>query len=402
MNERPSPLRSHLPPDHWQKITTLDAHTAGEPLRSAAATSSPVSSRQCRRAALIYEDKSLAVHSLPLIHQKIFHGIPLGEFYSEMKDEFLVCATETKSKEDLDRFAVRLVPTLLARSGLGLVRMLIVGIAEAPALALQAYGVLRQRRMTCLPSASHQLLGCTFVDQPVVVDGNCITAQGSGAALTFALALVALPLYLLLRGLKEPYALNTLVVTFGLALLLQNLMLVMFSADYRLIRPDFPVFAIPGANFFISASQIILVVLSLLATGVVHVVLHYSFLGKALRATIQDAEAAQIAGINVNRMALIGFAMGGMLIGLAGPLYGENMYLYPTAGTGATLIAIILTIFAGVGRIRTLLLGGWLLGLVESGTVLVIGSKWRELVAAAVLLTLLVFRPKGIAARNQE
>jgi branched-chain amino acid transport system permease protein len=217
-----------------------------------------------------------------------------------------------------------------------------------------------------------------------------------------ALALVALPLYLLLRGLKEPYALNTLVVTFGLALLLQNLMLVMFSADYRLIRPEFSVFIIPGANLSISVSQIILVVLSLLATGVVHVVLHYSFLGKALRATIQDAEAAQIAGINVNRMALIAFAMGGMLIGLAGPLYGQNMYLYPTAGTGATLIAIIITIFAGVGRIRTLLLGGWLLGLVESGTVLVIGSKWRELVAAAVLLTLLVFRPKGIAARNQE
>ena len=134
-----------------------------------------------------------------------------------------------------------------------------------------------------------------------------------------ALALVALPLYLLLRGLKEPYALNTLVVTFGLALLLQNLMLVMFFADYRLIRPDSPVFTLPGANFFISASQILLVVLSLLATGVVHLVLHYSFLGKALRATIQDAEAAQIAGINVNRMALIAFAMGGMLIGLAGP-----------------------------------------------------------------------------------
>ncbi|WP_053160130.1 DJ-1 family glyoxalase III [Pseudomonas protegens] len=67
---------------------------------------------------------------------------------------------------------------------------LFAGIAEAPALALQAYGVLRQRRMTCLPSASHHLLGCTFVDQPVVVDGNCITAQSSAAALAFALALV--------------------------------------------------------------------------------------------------------------------------------------------------------------------------------------------------------------------
>ena len=216
------------------------------------------------------------------------------------------------------------------------------------------------------------------------------------------LAVVALPLYLLLRGVREPYALNTLVVTFGLALLLQNLMLVLFSADYRLIRPEFPVFTMPGTDFFLSLNQVILIVLSLLAVGSVHLVLHYSFLGKALRATIQDAEAAQIAGININRMALIAFGMGGMLIGLAGPLYGQNMYLYPTAGTGATLIAIIITIFAGVGRIRTLLLGGWLLGLVESGTVLVAGSQWRELVAAVLLLTLLIFRPQGIAAPNQE
>jgi len=67
---------------------------------------------------------------------------------------------------------------------------LFAAIAEAPALALQTFGVLRQRRMTCLPSVSHHLSGCHFIDQPVVVDGNCITAQGSGAALEFALTLV--------------------------------------------------------------------------------------------------------------------------------------------------------------------------------------------------------------------
>ena len=216
-----------------------------------------------------------------------------------------------------------------------------------------------------------------------------------------AMALAALLLCLLLRGLKEPYALNTLVVTFGLALLLQNLMLVLFSADYRLIRPELANFTFLGTDFPISSNQISLVLLSLLATGAVHVLMHHTFLGKALRATIQDSEVAQVAGINVKRMAFFAFGLGGMLIGLAGPLYGENMYLYPTAGTGATLIAIILTIFAGVGRIRTLLLGGWLLGLAESATILTLGSRWRELVAAAVLLVLLALRPEGISARQQ-
>ncbi|HEY1028513.1 MAG TPA: DJ-1 family glyoxalase III [Pseudomonas sp.] len=67
---------------------------------------------------------------------------------------------------------------------------LFAAICAAPAVALQQYGVLRQRRMTCYPSFSDRLSGCSFVDEPVVVDGNCITSQGPGTALAFALTLV--------------------------------------------------------------------------------------------------------------------------------------------------------------------------------------------------------------------
>jgi len=63
-------------------------------------------------------------------------------------------------------------------------------ICAAPALALQDYGVLRQRRMTCYPALSDRLSGCSFVDAPVVVDGNCITSQGPATAIAFSLALV--------------------------------------------------------------------------------------------------------------------------------------------------------------------------------------------------------------------
>ena len=67
---------------------------------------------------------------------------------------------------------------------------LFAAICAASAVALQQYGVLRQRRMTCYPAFSDRLSGCVFVDQPVVVDGNCITSQGPGTALAFALTLV--------------------------------------------------------------------------------------------------------------------------------------------------------------------------------------------------------------------
>jgi branched-subunit amino acid ABC-type transport system permease component len=74
------------------------------------------------------------------------------------------------------------------------------------------------------------------------------------------------------------------------------------------------------------------------------------------------------------------------------------MYLYPAGGMEATLIAIIITIAAGVGQIRSLLLGGWLLGLAESLAVLYIGTSWRELISATLLILILVWRPEGLAA----
>ncbi|HBZ94680.1 DJ-1 family glyoxalase III [Pseudomonas sp. UBA7530] len=80
---------------------------------------------------------------------------------------------------------------------------LFAALCAAPAVALQNYGVLRQRRMTCYPAFSDRLSGCTFVDEAVVVDGNCITSQGPGTALAFALTLVE---HLVGRGTRSEVA----------------------------------------------------------------------------------------------------------------------------------------------------------------------------------------------------
>jgi branched-chain amino acid transport system permease protein len=214
--------------------------------------------------------------------------------------------------------------------------------------------------------------------------------------------LAALGLERLLRRVQEPFAMNTLVVTFGVALLLEQLLLFCCSADYRLIQPDKPQWLeVPALHLTITDAQVALLVLSLLATLLVHLLLRHTFVGKALRATIQNREAARLAGIHVGRMQALAFALGGLLIGLAGPLYGQTLYLYPAGGFEATLIAITLTIFAGVGHIRTLLVGGWLLGLAESGAALMLGASWRELVSAGLLLLLLVIKPQGLQNRTE-
>ena len=182
---------------------------------------------------------------------------------------------------------------------------------------------------------------------------------------TLPLCILCLPvatlgLQWLLRRLPAPFELNSLVVTFGLAIILQNLFLAIFSADFRLIMlPAAIVLNLPSWSILITANQALLFGFSLLATGAVYLFLHRTFLGKALRATIQNREGAALAGIKVEQMQLIAFAVGGGLIGLAGPLFAVNMYLYPAGGMEATLIAIIITIAAGVGRIRSLL---WAVG----------------------------------------
>ncbi|WP_449243967.1 branched-chain amino acid ABC transporter permease [Desulfobacca acetoxidans] len=211
----------------------------------------------------------------------------------------------------------------------------------------------------------------------------------------------ALGLQWLLRRLPQPFEMNSLVVTFGLAIILQNLFLAFFSADFRLIMLEQSIILdLPGWSVLITANQVLLFFCSLGAVAVIHLFLHRTFLGKALRATIQDREGAALAGIRVGQMQVIAFAVGGGLIGLAGPLFATNMYLYPAGGMEATLIAIIITIAAGVGRTRSLLLSGWLLGLAESLATLLAGASWREMISAAVLILILLLRPQGLFAKK--
>ena len=178
-------------------------------------------------------------------------------------------------------------------------------------------------------------------------------------------------------------------------------MLFCFSGDYRLIR--IPMlnqgFNIPGV--YISYGQLTLFFLSLIILGILYVLMYRTYLGKALRATIQDKDAAALAGINVAAMGTLAFCIGAVLIGLAGPLYGCIHYLYPSTGQEATLVAITITIFAGVGRLGSIILAGWILGLAESFTVVLCGASWREMVSAVLLLTLLAFRPHGILGKGE-
>ena len=225
--------------------------------------------------------------------------------------------------------------------------------------------------------------------------------------LTFPVAIMVmlatcLALQRLFAKLNEPLEINSIVLSFGITIILQNSMLFIFSGDYRLIRVPFLNQGYHFSGIYLSYGQLTLLSLSILIIGLLYLIMRQTYMGKALRATIQDKESAALSGINVKAMGILAFCIGAVLIGLAGPLYGCIHYLYPSTGYNVTLVAITITIFAGVGRMHGIILAGWLLGLAESLAVIHLGTSWREMVSAVMLLSILALRPYGILGDKEQ
>jgi len=222
-----------------------------------------------------------------------------------------------------------------------------------------------------------------------------------------ALAAAALvPVGLLWRALlhrvREPVELNSLALTFGLALLLQTAMRATWSADYRLIAsgtgadPGPLVLGIGGPRAAAAAVGLVTIVaLQLLLT--------HTRLGAALRATSRDPETAALLGVDIDRVGVASFAAAAAIAGAGGVLFATFHYLHPGAGLELTLLAITLAILGSAVRrgapLGGLLAAGLAVGLAESLTLAWAGPQWRELVVAGLLLGVLVAR--GPAAERR-
>ncbi len=215
----------------------------------------------------------------------------------------------------------------------------------------------------------------------------------SGAAL--------LPLALLWRELlhrvPEPKELNSLVLTFGLSLLLQNAMLALWRGEYRLITSESLTASVRIGGVSLNQGRVIVAGVALAAVGGLWLGFTRTRWGRAVRATSLDPEAAALLGINVDQATRTTFLLALALAGGVGVLFATFHYLHPAAGAELTLLAIVLTIWAGVGRLPSVLIAGILVGVVESLTVAWTGPSWRELVIALLLLGTLLVRPAGLA-----
>lgn len=120
-------------------------------------------------------------------------------------------------------------------------------------------------------------------------------------------------------------------------------------------------------------------------------------LGKAMRATAQDPEAAALMGINVNTTIALTFFIGGALAGAAGVIFGiYNSYAWFLQGFRGGLFAFTSAVVGGIGNIRGAFLGGLIIGLIQAFSDFFFDTRWTQVVVFALLILILVFRPSGI------
>jgi len=194
--------------------------------------------------------------------------------------------------------------------------------------------------------------------------------------------------------------LGPLISAVGASIFLQNAVMLTQGARMKVYMTNllFPRnwrFEILGVN--ISVLLIVMVVISALLMWALVVLVQRTTLGRAIRAVSEDREMAAVMGINVGRVVGMTFFLGSALGGAAGVLIG----LYYTQidfvmGYSAGLKAFTAAVLGGIGNIRGAMLGGLLLGVIESLAVTFINPAFKDVVAFAVLILVLIFRPEGI------
>ena len=159
------------------------------------------------------------------------------------------------------------------------------------------------------------------------------------------------------------------------------------------------VFSFFGAD--VTNRQILVIVSAIVMMIVLDQVVQRTRLGRGIRAVAQDAETATLMGVNIDRVIMYTFLLGGIMAGGAGMLY--MVYFEVTRFTIGFLLgvkAFTAAVLGGIGNLRGALLGGLLLGLIENYGAGLFGGQWKDVVAFAVLVLVLMVRPTGILGES--
>jgi branched-chain amino acid transport system permease protein len=206
----------------------------------------------------------------------------------------------------------------------------------------------------------------------------------------------ALTYLLIMRGIINTSHVVQIFTTVGLSVALQNLALVLWTGDFRFVRPAAAEVTIRLAGAAFNLSQLIAFSVAMVVTLALFAFLRWTHLGLVLRATAQDREAATLMGVNTDLAHGLAFTLGIVCVGVAGVLAAPQFPVYPTAGLQFVLIAYVVVVLGGLGNMVGALIGSLIVATVEVVGGFVIGTAWKEVLYFLIFIAVLLFRPAGL------
>ncbi|QFS97774.1 High-affinity branched-chain amino acid transport system permease protein LivH [Labrenzia sp. THAF191b] len=219
------------------------------------------------------------------------------------------------------------------------------------------------------------------------------------------LAAIGVVLYKLVferEARSAKYSEMTVLLTFAIAMIVEGALGGFFSNTQRVTSPDYATDAIFIGDVFIPTGQLYAGILSLIIISVLALFLKYSSFGYAIRATTQNREAAELLGVNVNRVALVSFAISIGLAGAAGCLVSFVFSFFPAKHWEWIAVLMSLVVLGGMGSLLGTVVASFLLSVIAAFVGTYVGATWSTMTFFLALFLILLVRPQGLFGEKPE
>ena len=189
---------------------------------------------------------------------------------------------------------------------------------------------------------------------------------------------------------------NFLLVTLGLAIVIENALLYAFRADTRTINLPYAFNVIEIGNAFLAVPQVIAFGAVIVGALALWAMMQWTDTGKAIRAVAKEELGAELSGIDVAHIYAVTFGLGTACVAIAACLLIPTYYVNPTAGDAFVLIAFTIVVLGGMGSIAGALIGGLFVGVVESLSSVLLGASLGQIGIFAMFIVMLLVRPSGL------
>jgi branched-chain amino acid transport system permease protein len=293
-------------------------------------------------------------------------------------------------------------------------QILVDGVTSGAMIALGAIGVTLTYGLLRFANFAHGEFATWGAYAALVIAGALGTALGPGETLgelTFGWHLIvallgavaftavlaaALDWVLFKRLRRHGNAIVLVIASFGASLALRSALEFGFGPQPFYYTREIAMTVRLGAGMRATWDQLVVIAVALVLMAATHLMLAYTALGRALRATSENPDLARLAGIDVARVVRVTWLLGGGMAAAAGVFLGITVQVRPTMGFELLLPLFAAAILGGIGSVPGAMVGGLVIGIAEAAAVPIAGAQYRAAVAFVVMLAMLLARPRGL------